>query len=233
MSKAVTIKLPPTTTEVTIHEEWIEARDKVVRDAQAVTAVTGQADYDTGSDTLRQITRMSNRLEELRKDFSKPFLQAQKAIKAAADEARQPLEEEKKRVSDLLSQYKAEERRRRAEEERKAEEERQAKLREQAEQAEAARELLGEDAEPETEPEPEPAVLVPRETRSDSSRTVERLVFRVEDEEQVPRPFLSVDERKIRAWRDENKERIQKALADGQQPVPGVVFEIETKVTSR
>ena len=231
MGKEIIVRLPETSAEISISEEWIEKRDELLAESQTIEAVKDSDSYETAGEILKRITKTSNSFEKLRKDFDKPFRQASKLIKQAADQAKEPLEEEKKRIQSVLSEYAEAERRRREAEEQRIEEERQRRLQEQAEQAEAEEELFGESTTEIVEPEPElPETQKPK---SDATRTVERLEFEVSDPEAVPGAFKTVDERKIRAWLAENKQRVTPEVKAGEQPIPGVRCEIKTQIIAR
>jgi len=88
MSKEIIIKLPELKQSVSINKEWIEQRDKLVKQANDISKITNKQTMENGGLVLKQITKNSNSLEKMRKDFSKPFRDAQKIIKKASDTAR-------------------------------------------------------------------------------------------------------------------------------------------------
>jgi hypothetical protein len=118
--------------EMTIDPGWLEQRDIVLRTCDHIQAVDNQTHYTMAEIALKQATATSNGMEKFRKAFGQPFLDATRKIKAIADEARKPLEDEKARVNGLMTTYlKKQEAARRVEEERiaKIEAERQEALR--------------------------------------------------------------------------------------------------------
>ncbi len=236
MSKAITIRLPETSAVITIDKKWVEERDRLLEAAKDLAEVNDNETFAEGGERLKQITKMSNLLEEMRLDFSRPFLQAQKVLIRKTREARELLEAEKSRIQSLMNGYAEEQRRLREAEEQRIEEERQRKIAEEIAQREADRELFGEDEEAEEEVvvEAEIAPTIDR-PRNENVRMMEHVSFEIADEDAVPRAFCSIDERKIRAWQQEHKDRIKDAVRAGKasELVPGLTFRVESKVASR
>jgi hypothetical protein len=240
MTKALTVKLPNVTKEITISEKWLVARDELLKRSKAIKAVEGQEDFETACELQNQVTKTSNKLESMRKDISKPFADAQKLIKAAADKAREPLEGEKSRLKNLTGAYAEKQRQAQLAEQRRIEkEQREAAEKQLAEQRkeQEALDALGIEEEPEqpepeiTVPEPEPTVLAPQ---SDAARVVTSVEWDLVNEPQVPRAFMSFDPRKVNEYKRSHNESLKKRLEDdpasGNQIVPGIVFRIKTDV---
>lgn len=230
-SKAIVIRLPDVEKEVTISPDWVTTRDQNVEWAKEFTAIEDPQTYEKAANCLKVLTKNSNAMEKFRKEYAKPYRQADKTIKKAADTAREPLESEKKRIQGLLNAYAEEQRKKREEEEKRIEAERQKKIEEQQAQAEIDKELFGEETEiiePEQEEKPETPA-----PKADATRTVRNITFTVVNENELPRSFLAPDEKAIRKWKNENKERIEDALKNSRQIIPGVEFKIETKVIAR
>lgn len=230
-SKSIVIRLPDVEKEITISPDWVTTRDENVSWAKEFEDISDSQTYEKAANCLKALTKTSNAMEKFRKLYAKPYRQADKTIKKASDTAREPLESEKSRLQKLLSQYVEAQRRLREEEEKRIEAERQKEIERQQAQAEADKELFGEETEIIEPPKEEkPATPVPK---SYATRTVTRYPFEVVNEKALPRSFLMPDEKAIRKWRDENKERIKDALKNDWQILPGVKFRIETKTQSR
>ena len=235
MSKEIIIKLPELKQSVSINKEWIEQRDKLVKQANDISKITNKQTMENGGLVLKQITKNSNSLEKMRKDFSKPFRDAQKIIKKASDTAREPLERAKSELQKKLSDFAEAEAKRQAEIEHQRELERQKAIEEQAQKQAEESELWGEDAEEAPEVfEPEDfAPEVENNAKSEFTRTVTTLSYELLSEEDVPEVFKTVDSKKVNNYIKENKERILQALEDGKQLISGIKLIKETKVTSR
>lgn len=72
-----------------------------------------------------------------------------------------------------------------------------------------------------------------KEVKLAAKGTRKILKFRVVDEEQVTREFLSVDEMKIRDWMENQHSDIKEMLLSGSQPLKGIEFYVETTFVSR
>lgn len=228
---AITVVLPKTPERLGVNAEWIAMRDAVVAEASGLV-VSNEAGFSAGSDLLQRITKLSNKLETFRKDYTAPFLEAQRAIKSMADSAREPLEKVKSALKVELGKYAEIQRKAEAEERRKAEAAAQEEAARLAQENEEASELLGDAA-----PQEEVVVVaapVQRRAVSDSVRVIPRIVWEVIDVDLIPRAFLMVDDRKVNEFKREHEDLIKKAVEDGKagNPIPGVVFAVKTDVAS-
>ena len=214
----------------------------LLAESKKLQKLSSSEDYAQAETFLARITKGSNTLEKLRKDLGEPFLEATRIIKAVSDDAREPLEMEKRRLQAALAAYhveerhKADEARRQAEMEARKEAERKA-AEQQAE--EEARKVLGLDDEPQVEQPPVPVVqvvpVVQEPPRSSKTRVTEILAFKILDVEKVPRAFLMVDESKVRSWLNANKETVRKQLSEnpnGAEIIQGLTIKLEINVIS-
>ena len=239
MTKAIATKLPVVTSEITISDKWLEARDALLVKTAEVTKVAGQEDFEKSTELQNQVTKTSNKLENIRKDIAKPFADAQKIIKKVADDAREPLEKEKKRLKDLNGEYADKQRLEAVAERRRIEqEEREAAERQLAEQRkeQEARDALGMDAAPEKPiepviPNPEPTVMA---AKSDYAAVPVVLEWDLLDESKVPSAFLSFDARKVneykREWNIDLRKKLEDDPASGNTIIPGILFRLRSDV---
>lgn len=236
----ILIKLPALQQQIEIAPDWVTQRNEIVSRAAAVGEITTNPQYEEGSFLLSQITKASNAMEDMRKKMAKPFTAAASCIKEAADEARKPLEDAKSMLKASLAAFAEaqrlaqEEERRRIEAEQRKEIERQLAEQEAKRQAEAD---LG--VEPEEEavftPEvtaPAPVVQMPR---SSAARIVERVTWKIVDEDLVPRGYMIVDPRRVNDHIRQHGDLIKQKTKDGQGStlIPGIEFEIQTDVSAR
>jgi len=218
------VKLPA---NIEVSPEWLKTRDGIMEKAAAVKAVASQADYTNAEIVLKLCVSVSNEAEKRRKDLTTPFNTLTKRIKAMADEAREPLETEKERLKSLLGKYIVEQERLRREAEEAAAMAALEMERKRAEAEAAAAESDDAFAEPEypdTEVDMGDLVPFPDEPIKSMTSTYVHWCFEVEDETQVPRGFLSVDERKIREYVNRDKDAAN---------IPGVKIWSETRVKTR
>jgi hypothetical protein len=220
--------------QVTISAAWVAKRDEIVEQASQIKIVESDLTYEAAAELLNEAKKMSSSLEKLRLDFTRPFVAVQKTIKGAADRAREPLEAAVKALDRPMLAWVMEKRRRVEEERRRIEAAERAAAEEAAAKAAAEAELWGEEAEPEQVVIAPPPMPVETVARSSEVRTVDVIEFTVTDPDKVPRAFVIVDERKLRAYRDLHKDRIKAALADGGKfdAVDGVEWRIETKINT-
>ena len=228
------LTIPEMNREITLSPRWVERRDEIIEQATGFV-VQDEGQFNAGSALLNTLTKHSNALEKMRKNFAAPFNAAAKQIKTLADRARDPLEAAKATLKKSLSAYAEEQRRLEAEERRKAEE----AAREEAERLVAEQEqekaLFGEASEPEP-PAVEMAPVVHRASNS-SVRVVTRVVVDSIDEDKIPRAFMTADPRKVNQYIREHGDEIRTKLeADpdaGGTVIEGVVFKLETDTRSR
>jgi vacuolar-type H+-ATPase subunit H len=236
------IKLPSIPSEISIAPDWLTTRAEIIEAASAVTGIETSADFDAAGELLRRITKTSNAMERFRKDMTAPLTEASRVVKKAADAAREPLENAKQRVQQLLNAYAAEQQRKAEEERRRIEAEQRRAVEEQLAKQQAEREAateLGFDEPDEPEPEPEVPAIIPQvdRARADAVRVQESIDWEIVDEGAIPRVFLMLDPRRVNGFVAQHKDRIRELLKE--QPdeaaklVPGIRFRIETKVISR
>jgi len=231
--RPILIRLPSFKSEISISSEWVVMRNETVASAQALATVGNPLEFQEAGALLQRITRVSNTLEEMRKDLGKPFRNADKIIKSASDKAREPLEAEKTRIKNLIETYAAAERRRLAAETQQREEEQQRQI-----EAQLSQQQAGEEAglEPpvviECTTPAAPANMMPR---SDAVRIGEAVEFELVNEDAVPRAFLIFDPRKAQQYCRENKDEIKDRVGNGEAEriVPGLRFRVRTTVAGR
>jgi hypothetical protein len=232
MSSNIVIRPGAMPETVTIEAAWVAKRDEIVAECAMIKSVESDVAYDAAARLLNEAKSMSGDLEKMRKRFTDPFLQAQRAIKGAADEARKPLEDAAEAMKKPMTDWVLEKQRRVREEQARIEAEQRRKAEEAAAQAAAEAELFGEDDEPEDiviEAAPAPVETV---ARSSAARVTEVVGFTVTDPDRVPRAFMVVDESKLRAYRDLNKDRIKATIKDGKtfDAVAGVEWKITEQI---
>jgi hypothetical protein len=239
MATDLVVKLPALVTQVTIDGQWLATRDSLVAQVTALSAIASPADYARGEEILKQITRMSNTLESMRKDFARPFQDAAALIKEASDKARTPMEQAKSRLQDIMATYWREQKRKEAAEAKRQEDEKRKEIEKQQAEHQAAIDagLVDEDEDFNLAP-PSATVPTPPATVLKSSGTSmpERVIWEVIDEDKVSVEFKSIDQTKVNAWKKLNEDRIKKAIkADPSGIVectPGIKFKIEIKPRS-
>ena len=232
------VKLPDFGREIALPSDWIEKRERALIESTKIKTVSTQAEYEMASEALSRVTRCSNGLEKQRAAFGKPFNEIVRKIKKMCDAARFGLEHEKKRVKRLLSDYVAEQERKKreaqAQAEAKARREAERQFAEQQAREEETPSIFDEPPEPiKVETEPAPVV---EEARSSASRVTKRIVWELEDLEQVPRAFLMLDSRKVNEWLRMQKDAVRDGIekgSDGRQYVAGIRFELVTDVSGR
>lgn len=235
LPKRILIRLPSVSTEIEIPQAWIRERDELVARVAQIETVTEQVGFDQACQLLAHVTKASNKLEDERKKLAKPFREADATIKAAADSARQSLEQAKEKLKTLTGAYAEQQRRAQEADRRRIEEEQRRQIEEQAAQR-VAEEDLGVTEEAEVFA---PAVTTPEPTvevaRSSAARVIERLVWEAVNEDAVPRGFMSIDSVKVNEHIRNNKEFITKLVKDGQgeQVITGLKFTIKTDVAAR
>lgn len=227
------IRIPAMPTEIALQHDWLQERDAILEQTKGIV-VENEVGFATASEFLQKITKLSNSVEKFRKQYAEPFNQAAKAIKAMADDARQPLEDAKNRLKAVISEYAERQRRIEMEERRKAEEEARKAAEQANAEADEIKELFGEDAAPEVTVVAAP-VEVQRRAVNSAVRIVRRVAWEATDESKIPVAFLSLDERKVNAYLRDHKAEIEQALeADGSYTfAPGIRLKFETTTASR
>lgn len=181
------------------------AVEAALAESRDVAAVTDEATADAAADKLAVIVRARNTAEEQRKHHTKPLNDQKRAIDGAFKELTGPLDGAEKALKDQVAAFHREQQRiaaeaaRAAEEERRREErnaqerQRRANLRARQEGTQPVQHQPAQVAAPPPKPAPT------RQTQSGAqvqAKAVWR--FSIEDEAQVPREYLMVDERKVR-----------------------------------
>jgi len=202
VSNVTLIKLPEFPDEVKISEDWYVSRDEVLALSTEVTVVDGD-NYDRAAKHLKAVTASSNEVETLRKKLGKPYLDASKEIKRVSDEARAPLEDEKKRLKKMMGDYQMEVDRLRQEAERKAQEEAMA-------QADLD-DILGEDESSTVDMRAQ----MPEKVAARGSSVSWVYDFEVINHHEIPREWLVLDEAAVRKHAREQKDNAS---------IPGIKF---------
>ena len=192
------------------------------------TIVVSKATIDSAKSLVKDAQKIEKIIEEKRKEITAPLLEQQRGIKAYADDLVKELSDGIKGLREQIRQFEIEQERIRQEQLRKIEEER-ARVAAETRKAEEERAKLIAEAEKNGTPVSEipPAPIIPevseldlrmREkeleaSKSKSLRTV--WDYKVVDESLIPRQYLVVDDKKIRA-----------AIKAGFRDIPGVkIFE--------
>jgi len=237
MAVNLLIRLPSVSPEVTIGKDWFIERDKLLSEAGTLESISDEDSFKRGADLLSGVTRTSNKLEKMRRAFSRPFNEALKTIKKASDSARAPLENAKGELKAKLSSYADEQFRKYEAVQSEILEERK----ECAEKQEYFRELArNEFGETETElfnpsfVDYDPGTAKPC---AENVAVKANISFEIANASEVPREFLSVDEKKIRLWlnlhRDEIRRKLKTSPECSSSFIPGVSVKLETDVVSR
>ncbi len=115
LAPAITNSLTPS-----LAIEATEKRDALLLQAKDISEVSDRIDFDTATDTAREISAFLKKIEEQRETAKKPFFEIGKQIDAVAKDVTLALKAEEKRISELLGSFVAEERRKADEAKRKA-----------------------------------------------------------------------------------------------------------------
>ena len=237
MAANLLIRLPSVSPEVTIGKDWFIERDELLAEAGTLEHISDENSFKKGAGLLSGITKTSNKLEKMRRDFSKPLNEALKTIKKASDSARAPLESAKKELKSKLSTY-ADEQFHRYESEQA---ELQDRKKECAEKEEYFKELA-KDEFGDSDTELFNPSFVEYETGAvrpgaENVAIKSTLSFEVACPAEVPREFLSVDEKKIRLWLNLHSNEIKQKLKESPEYslslIPGIRLKLETDIVSR
>lgn len=239
MNKDLIIQLPKFSDQVSISGEWILKRDEIISRVAKVIKIDSEVTFKEASEILQQITKHSNALEKMRKDLTDPFVEAQRMIKRKSDEARDILESEKPKLQAKIAFYIDSERKRVEKEKREAEEKQRQEIASQLAEQEALKDvgLIKEEAE--FVPEVTAVAPIVQAPVSFDIRVQENLVHEIFDENLIPVAFKTFDERKLNAWKRDNKDRVIKRIKDsgnteeGRLFVDGINFKIELKPIGR
>lgn len=192
-----------------LSQEALIARDK----AKNLTVVSAE-ELEIASNLISYVAKLKKKLEAARKKIVKPHNDFVKGVNNSFKKRMEPLDEARKIIETKILEYrKAEQERVRKEQEalRKAAEEEQKKRAQEAEEK---------GLEPPA-PAVVPYVAPPEKSVKAGLGTVtakKTWAFEIVDESQIPREYLTVDEKKIRA-----------AVQSGVREIAGVkIFETET-----
>lgn len=228
---AITIRLPPLPTAPIIPGAWLETRDALAAELNAII-VADNCGFQAASEIYNKGKKHAAALEKQRLAFSAPFSNAAKEIKAVADKALKPLYDAIDAANEKIAPYAAAERERERKEREAAEQAARDAAAKASAEAEDMAELTGEAPEPVAEIEP---VAVERRAVSRDIRIGERVVFNIVAPDDVPRGFCMPDERAIREYIKANEEAYKAALRENPEwtAIPGVTMKIETTVGGR
>ena len=205
MSDIVRLPTPAFPACIDIGDAWLVERDRLVTSATKISKISSQDEFNEAESVLAKITSTSNKAEKARMDFSKPLNDFTKDVKAMADRARMPLENEKGRIKKMMADYIT-----LKEKEAQAELERKASI--------AAASSFG-------RAEETANFAIANEEVSRTRSSVRKVwTFEIVEPDKIPREFLMVNEPAIRDYAQKNKEMAS---------MPGVIFKEETRVQSR
>lgn len=190
---------------------------------------------------LKDVKRITNKIEDRRKELTKPLVDLQKKYNSYAKEISEPLDKAEAHIKSGLRKWelKLEQERieafKKAEEERKkAEAEALAKLEAQKEEAEAMSMFMdakeSKKAEIVAMAEADRTVVEIEQRQKEAQKEImshkvtgarKVWTFEITGENEIPRAFLSIDEKKIRA-----------AIKDGVRDIPGVRIYQETTIAA-
>jgi hypothetical protein len=221
--------IPNIAVDVEIDAEIVQQAQHARASAEAIACIASQADYETAEKCLKDVTRLSNQIDNQRKGFVAPLNALAKSAKQVADAVRDPLEAAKERLKRTMGNYIAEERRKQEEALAKAVAEQEARERAAREEQERMKNSMFACALATTAPAPIPVVppvtlemQKPVETKG--SAVIEKWLWSVEDEAAIPREFYILDTKKI-----DGLVRLHK----GSLTIPGIRVFNETTVRSR
>lgn len=201
--------------------KWLSNRNTLIADAENIAAVNSDSDLDVSSAVYTRISKHISALEKFRKSITAPIDDLKKQIMNQEKAFRADLEAHAARIKRMNDAY-ATTKYDREQAERQAAIDRMAH--DGVSAYNAAIDLFGPGVDIVEE-----GTLIPnaRKATVSDGRTVIRWEFEVIDPNQVPREFLSVDETKIRGYRDYQ-------VKIGNIPeIPGVKFTRNVSVESR
>lgn len=189
--------------------KWQEVETEVqqfIYDNQEI-AVTTREQYQEAGDIIKVVNMKIKKVDEKRKQYTKPLDESKVAIMADAKAIMEPLERFVDEVKSKMLEFHKAETARIAEEQRKIDAEALAKAK-----AEGASEVTV------------PVLAVEKKSHGELSTTsvVKRWTYEVTAESQVPREFLAIDSVKVR-----------KAIAEGARLITGLKVFQEESIVSR
>ena len=227
--------------QLVLTTDWQAARDKLLLEAKAITTVASDADLERATAIDTTAKKLLNSLETYRKGITSRLDAVKKNIMAQQRELAAALETEQNRVNRLCVAYATEQERKRQEELRRIEEERRREAEAAAAAAAAAEAAASDPASPDYDPfgmaAPEPVVMQPIERvpiqqrpRSKSAAFVKVYKFEIQNEADVPRQFLCVDESRIRKFVEYQKSQ---GVEAEDIRIPGIRVYSEMSVRAR
>lgn len=221
--------------------DWSAARDALISRMGGITEVANDGDLEIATRADADAKKLLRALETARKEVTSKLDAVKKGIMAQQKQLSETLVNEEARINRLCVAYATEKERQRQEELRRIEAERQR----QAEAAAAAAAAAASTDDPtspdydpfgaaatEVAPPAEPIIVQTTVQRphSDAASFVKLYKFEIIDESAVPRQYLSVDEKRIRAFLDFQKSQ---GVAAEDIVIPGVRVFAEMSVRSR
>lgn len=202
--------------------KWLALKSKLLDDARAVVSVQSDSDLNKSSSIQTSLSKHVKALDKIRKELTEPLDTMKKQIMAQQKELIDSLDKELARLKAMNEAYAT----RRLEEQEAAKKLHEETVSHQTIDTEVQiKNLFGNSAQfdPSFVP-PAPQVIKPTTI---AGRTVIRWEFEIIDANAIPREFLSVDESKIRKFRDYQ-------IEIGNIPeIPGVKFTKKVSVESR
>ena len=172
-----------------------------------VVEIETQEQYTQAGDILKQVKNKIKKLEDKRKEYTKPLVESKKAIDKDFKSITEPLENFIKSTKEEMVVFQFEEQKRLDEEQKKLEEEVLKKAEENGDK-EVQVEIVNDI----------------KTQRGDVSTTTARDVwkFEIEDVNKIPREYLTVDEKLIR-----------QAIKDGKREIDGVYIYKDKQIIIR
>ena len=224
MSEALTLnRIPILPDSVEISQECVESAAAARAQAEAISGIGSQADYEKAEDALKLVTRISNQIDKQRLAFVSPLTSLAKTAKLVADKHRGPLEKAKERLKKIMAAYVVEQRRIQEEKLAAAVAEQEKRERETAKVVNPFAAAIG-DIAPVLPLIPPVTLEMSKPVETQRSAVLEKWMWSVEDESKIPREFLCIDQRKIDGLVREHK---------GSLTIPGIRVFSEISVRSR
>ena len=181
MENIIKLEAPKFPSEIKLEAEWLSRRDKLVKNAIAITGVNNQDDYDDAEVALSRVAKLAKEVDKKRLTFTKPFRDFTKQINDMTSAAVTDLITEKARIKLLLTDYVI-----------KKDEEAQALLEDQAMSEDSCFDA--------------PAIIPDAPVSRTMTNVRKTWAFKVEDLSKVPLEFLIVNDSKVREYIKNNKE---------------------------
>jgi len=199
----------------------------VMRDGSLKFFVKDDATYQTATNGLKNIKGVRKMIKDLLDPMVKRAYDAYKKDLAQMKEIESPLDEAERHLKNQMAKYIDQKERESREAERKAREETDAKMREAEKASDEGRTTEADIALQEAaqmEVAPPPVISAPTVSGAHSTK---RWAYEIQDPDQVPREYLTVDEGKISAIARTTKN------TETPQAIPGVKFYLKTGISVR